>query len=150
MLYNSSHARKLQVHRCNYTAFEQIGITTDPSGGPATGVSRARRARVFRGVSPRVSPKTGVSDAVSQGVSPRALLAPGSGVSIKCSESVPRVSGHSGDTLGTLFGHSGARSPKSLGHPVGHSVGVAGRRDRKPNHGPNAFPAQMRVATPVT
>ena len=45
-----------------------------------------------------------------------ALRAPGSGVSKKCPESVPgvskRCSGHSGDTLGTLFGHSGARGPR--------------------------------------
>ena len=40
-------------------------------------------------------------------------------VSKKCPESVPRVSkrcpGHFGDTLGTLFGHSGARGPKGTG-----------------------------------
>ena len=52
---------------------------------------------------------------VPRGVS-GALRAPGSGVSKKCPESVPGVSGtpfrHSGDTLGTLSGHSGARGPK--------------------------------------
>ena len=73
------------------------------SARPPTGVSRALRAQ-------SVSPKTGVSKGVSTG------CPWGSGVSKKCPESVPRVSGtpfrHSGDTLGTLFGHSGARGPK--------------------------------------
>ena len=54
-------------------------------------------------------------ESVFRGVS-GALRAPGSGVSKKCPESVPGVSkrcpGHSVDTLGTLFGHSGARGPK--------------------------------------
>ena len=72
--------------------------------------------QVSRGVSPRVSPKTGgVRRSVRRGVS-GALRAPGSGVSKKCPESVPGVSGtpcwHSGDTFGTLFGHSGAWGPK--------------------------------------
>ena len=98
---------------------------------PATGVSRARSVP---GVSPRVSPKTGcVRESVRQGVS-GALQAPGSGVSKKFPESVPGVSkrcpGHSGDTLGTLFGHSGAPetplsdtpsdTPGFRGHPRGH------------------------------
>ena len=52
---------------------------------------------------------------VPRGVS-GALRAPGSGVSKKCPESVLGVSkrcpGHSGDTLGTLFGHSGAQGAK--------------------------------------
>ena len=60
----------------------------------------------------RPRPATGVSRGVSG-----ALRAPGSRVSTKCPENVPGVSktcpGHSGDTLGTLFGHSGARGPKS-------------------------------------
>ena len=58
-----------------------------------------------------------------------------------CPESVPGVSkrcpGHSGDTLGTLFGHSGARGPKGPGdtpsdtpsdtpHFRGHSRGHSG------------------------
>ena len=41
-----------------------------------------------------------------------ALRAPDSGVSKKCPESVPGVSKCVPDTLGTLFGHSGARGPK--------------------------------------
>ena len=79
---------------------------------PATGVSRALRARSVPGVSPKTR---GVQGSVRRGVS-GALRAPGSGVSKKCPESVPGVSkrcpGHSGETLGTLFGH-----------PVGHSLG---------------------------
>ena len=86
---------------------------------PATGVSRALRARVFRGVSPRVSPKTGVSEGVSHGLSPgffgpRAPECPKSVLRVfpECQKRCPR---RSGDTLGTLFGHSGARGPKSPG-----------------------------------
>ena len=66
-------------------------------------------------VSPGVSPKTGVSPGVSHGVSP----GPFGPRASECPKSVPRVSGtpfrHSGDTLGTLFGHSGARGPKGPG-----------------------------------
>ena len=84
---------------------------------PATGVSRALRARSVPGVSPRVSPKTGgVRGSVRRGVpGPFGPRAP------ECPKSVPRVSpecqkgdtGHSRDTLGTLFGHSGARGPRA-------------------------------------
>ena len=118
---------------------------------PATGVSRALRARSVPGVSPRVSPKTGgVRGSVRRGVF-GALWAPGSGVSKKCPESVRGVSkrclGRSGDTLGTLFGHSGAWGPKGpgdapsdtpsdtpgfWGHSRGHSgdtLGPKGPRD---------------------
>ena len=72
---------------------------------PATEVSRALRARESRGVSPRVSPKTGVYDGVCHGVSPRRFgpRAP------ECPKSVPRVSPECqksvSDTLGTLSGH---------------------------------------------
>ena len=58
---------------------------------PATRVSRALRARVSRGVSPRVS-QQGVSEGVSPGV-------PG------CPQSVSRVSGHLFDTPETSSGH---------------------------------------------
>ena len=60
----------------------------------------------FRRVSPRVSPKTGVSDRVSHGVSPgpKGPRAP------ECPKSVPRVFpeclGYLFDTPGTLSGHS--------------------------------------------
>ena len=79
---------------------------------PATGVSRALRARV----SLRVCPKTGASDGVSHGVSlgpfgPRAPECPKSVLRV-CPQSVTKVSrtlwGHFRDT----FGHSGARGPK--------------------------------------
>ena len=63
-----------------------------------------------RGASPRVSPKTGVSE----GVSHEALRGPGSRVSKMCPESVPGVSGTPFDTR-TLFGHSEAQSPKGPG-----------------------------------
>ena len=69
---------------------------------PATGVSRALRARVSQGVFPRVSPKTGVSDGVFNGVSP-GPEAP------ECSRSVSRASPECQkgvpDTLGTLSGY---------------------------------------------
>ena len=69
---------------------------------PATGVSRALRARVFRGMSPRVSPKTGgVRGSVRRGVS-GALRALGSGVFPRVS---PECPGHLFDTPGTLSGH---------------------------------------------
>ena len=46
----------------------------------------------------------------------------GPGHQKKCPETVPRVSercpGHSGDTLGTLFGDSGARGPKGPGETL--------------------------------
>ena len=69
---------------------------------------------------PEVSPECPRKRGVSEGVS--------DGVSKKRPESVPGVSEtlfwHSGDTLGTLFGHSGARGPKGpVRHPVGHSLG---------------------------
>ena len=72
---------------------------------PATGVSRALRARSVPGVSPRVSPKIGgVRRSVRRGV-PGALRAADSGVSKKCPESVKKVSrtlrGHSRDTFWT-------------------------------------------------
>ena len=75
---------------------------------------------------------------------PTALWAPGlPGLSKKCPKSVPRVSkrcpGHSGDTLGTLCGHSGARGPKNNGDTpsntpvfrdnVGDTLGPKGLRD---------------------
>ena len=98
---------------------------------PATGVSRPLRARsvprVSPRMSPRVSPKTGgCPRECPTGVS-GSLRAPRSGVSKKCPESVPgvwnRCPGHSGDALGTLFGHSGARGAKGTRkHPVGHSL----------------------------
>ena len=77
---------------------------------PATRVSRALRTQSVTRVSPRVSP---VSDGVSGGV----LKALGdTQVSTKCPKRVPGVSkkcpGHSGDTLRTLFGHSGGRGRK--------------------------------------
>ena len=58
-------------------------------------------------------------------VSRGALRAPGSRVSKRCPESVPGVSkrcaGHSGDTLGTPFGHSGARGGPRDTPPDTHS-----------------------------
>ena len=108
-------------------------------------------------MSPRVSPKNG---GCLRECPTGCLRAPGSGVSKKCPESVPGVSkrcpGHSGNTLGTPFGHSGARTPKGPGRrtlprtpPVfGDTLGdtpgtlrarraretpVAGRRDRNTN-----------------
>ena len=70
---------------------------------------------------PRECPrKWGVSEGVSDGGCPRPK-GPGLRsvqnfkVSRECPRSVKKVSGHSGDTLGTLFGHSGARSPKGPG-----------------------------------
>ena len=115
---------------------------------PATGVSRALRARSVPGVSPRMG---GVRVSVRRGV-------PGPGLqSVQVSREWPRSQKrcpeHSGETLGTLFGHSGARGPKGLGdtpsdtpsgapsdtpHFRGHSrarrareTPVAGRRDGK-------------------
>ena len=81
---------------------------------PAAGRPRiATPPACYRSLSGPSGPKCPGS--VPRGVS-GALRAPGSGVSKKCPESVPGVSkrcpGHSGDTLGTLFGHSGARGPK--------------------------------------
>ena len=137
---------------------------------PATGVSRALRARVFWGVSPRVSPKTGVSDGVSHG----ALRVPGSGVSNKSPESVSgvskRCSRHSGDTLGTLFRHSGAWGPKGprtlrgtppfSGHSRGHSMGhwgpkgprdpVAGRQDRNASTGNDFCEPSLAFSRKIT
>ena len=56
------------------------------------------------GVSPRVSPKTEGFEGVLEGVS-------------------KRCSGHSEDTLRTLFGHSGVRGPFGRwGHSFGHSL----------------------------
>ena len=82
---------------------------------PATGVSRALQAR---SVPEGVPENGGVQESVRRGVS-GTLWAPGSGVSRKCPESVPGVSKrcpeHSGDTLGTPFGHSGARGRKGPG-----------------------------------
>ena len=90
---------------------------------PATGVSRALRAR---SVSRSVPENRGVSESVPRSVS-GALRAPGSGVSKKCPESVPGVSKrclrHSGDTLGTLFGHSGTRGPKGPGDTPWDTLG---------------------------
>ena len=99
---------------------------------PATRVSRALRARV----SPKVSPKTGVSDRVSIGVSP-GPSGPRLWSVQKVSESVSGVSPfwHSGDTLRTLFGHPMERSvwhPRFRGHFRGHSPrhsGPKGPRD---------------------
>ena len=88
---------------------------------PATEVSRALRARVSRGVSPRVSPKTGVSDGVFHGMSPK----PFGPRTPECPKSVPRVSpeclGHLFDTLGTHSRdtHSRARGPKGPKGPEG-------------------------------
>ena len=70
---------------------------------------------------------------VPRGVS-GALRAPGSGVSKKCSQSVPRVSPECPDTFLTLRGHSGdtfwtLRSPGPEGpqrHPEGHSRDTSG------------------------
>ena len=85
---------------------------------PATGVSRALRARSVQSVPPRVSPKTGVSEGVSEGGSP----GPFGPRAPECPKSVPTISrtlcSHSGDTLGTLFGHSGARGPKDPWTPL--------------------------------
>ena len=99
---------------------------------------------------PRVSPKTwGVRGSVRRGVSgPFGPM--GSGVSKKCPESVPGVSkrcpGHCGDSLGTLFVHSGARGPKGpgdtppdtlsdtpsfRGHSRGHSGDTSGPKGPK-------------------
>ena len=73
----------------------------------------------YRGLSGPSGPKCPGS--VLRGVS-GAVRALGSAVSKTCPESVPGVSkrcpGHSGDTLGTLFGHSG--------HPEGHSRDTSG------------------------
>ena len=86
---------------------------------PAKGVSRALRARSVPRVSPRVSPKRGCPRECPKGC-PRALLiSPGlrsvQKVSQECPRSVKlRCPGHSGDTLGTLFGHS----PKRPGTPL--------------------------------
>ena len=102
---------------------------------PATGVSRALRARE-------------TPESVPRGVfgARRAL---GSGVSKKCPESVPGVSkrcpGHSGDTLGTLFGHSGFWGPTGPKNTPRDTLGtlrarraretpVAGRQVRKSKH----------------
>ena len=94
---------------------------------PAAGVSRALRARVFPGVSPRVSPKTGVSGGVSPMGCPQAPSSPGLRSVRKASRerlrSVKKVSrtlgGHSRDTFWTLrAGLEGVQ-----GHLVGHSVG---------------------------
>ena len=70
---------------------------------------------------------------VPRGVS-GALRAPGSGVSKKCPQSVPRVSKTCPNTPGTLSGHSGdtfwtLRSPGPKGpqrHPEGHSRDTSG------------------------
>ena len=62
---------------------------------------------------------------MSDGVSPGPFGARAPECPKKCPESVPRASkrcpGHSGDTLGTLFGHSGARAPKGPGNT--HTLG---------------------------
>ena len=74
------------------------------------GVPRTRRTQVSRRVSPRVSPENG---GVRRSV-PRIVSGPlrVPGVSKKCPESVPECPGHLWDTLGTLFGHCGARGPQ--------------------------------------
>ena len=67
-----------------------------------------------------------------------ALRAPGSGVSKKkVSRECPRsvrchLFAHSGDTLGTLFGHSGARGPKGPKNTPRDTLGtLRARRDRE-------------------
>ena len=61
-------------------------------------------------------------------------------MSKKCPESVPlpgvsqRCSGHSRNTLGPLYGHSGARDPKRRRHLKGHSRGHS--RDTSGAKGP--------------
>ena len=69
---------------------------------PATGVIRALRAGSVSGVSPRVSPKTGVSEGgVRRGVpGPLWTRAP------ECPKSVPRVSPECQKGVWTLRGHS--------------------------------------------
>ena len=66
------------------------------------------------GRSLRVSPKTGVSRGCPAGC-PWGVFGPRAP---ECSKSVPRVSGtlfgHSGHTLGIVFGHSRARGPKGF------------------------------------
>ena len=107
---------------------------------PATGVSRAFRPRVSRGVSPRVSTKTGVSQSVPRNV-PGTLRAPGSRVPKKVSRECPQsvwntfltLRRHSRDTCWTLWnpGPEGCR-----GHPVGHSVGHPRFRGHSQGHSP--------------
>ena len=82
---------------------------------PATGVSRALRARSVPGGSPRVSPKTGgVRGSVRRDVS-GALWAPGSGVSKKCPESAPGVSKRCG-------AQRAPETPGAVGQSLGHSL----------------------------
>ena len=107
-------------------------------------------------IPPACPRKGGVSEGVSDGVSP----GPFGPRAPECPKRVPRVSpecpGHLFDTPGTRFGHSGARSPKGPGTPrrtlprtppiFGDTLGdtpgtlrarraqetpVAGRQDRK-------------------
>ena len=82
---------------------------------PATGVSRALRARSV----PESVPENGGCPRECPTGCLRGLRARCSGVSKRCPESVPGVSkrcpGHSKDTLGTPFGHSGAPGPKGPG-----------------------------------
>ena len=87
-----------------------------PSGPKCPGVSGSALSRGVRG-------------SVTWGAC-RPLRAPGSRVSRKCPESVPGVSngcpGHSRDTLGTLFGHSGAWGPKGPADTRGHFLDTSG------------------------
>ena len=112
------------MERFGSISMEHSGETLHPTKGalPQTRLNVGQ-------VSPRVSPKTWVSDGVFHGVLP-GLRAPSSGVSKKCPESVPRLSNR-----WTLRNPG----PEGLwGHAVGHSVSgpkgpgdpVAGRWDR--------------------
>ena len=117
----------------------------------------------------RPRPATGLGKcpgSVPRGVS-GALQTPGSGVSKKYPESVPGVSkrcpGHSGDTLGTLFGHCGGRGPKgprdtprdtpgTLRARRARETPVAGREARRGMEGHREFGSLFvsKVKIPLT
>ena len=111
---------------------------------PATGVSRALAPKCLREC-PRECPENrGVQGSVPRSVS-AALQASGPRVSKKCPESVlgvlKRCPGHSGDTLGTLFGHSGPEGPRR--HSVGHFLEHPGFHGHSRGHSRRHF----RLAT---
>ena len=97
-----------------------------PTPRPATGASRALRARSVPECPQECPRKQEVSERVSgRGVS-RALRTPESGVSKKCPESVPGCQKGVHDTPGTLsghfLGHSGARDPKAPGDTLSDTL----------------------------
>ena len=97
---------------------------------PPTGNFGPFGPEVSRGVSEGVSPKIGVSERVSGGVSR------GPRVSKRCPESVSGVSGHLFDTPETLSGHLldtlGPEGPPR--HSPGHSLGHPDFRGHSPGH----------------